>query len=97
MRAMARSHPLLGYPWLPRWRFWLVVSIAVALWSIGGYLVGIDGQGTCHVPDATCPRVYNTKGSGLALVGLGVAWLLAIGSVSAIRRRRCEGPAHDLG
>jgi len=82
---MARIPATRRTPWLPRIGVWLLVLAALAAAVVGGYLVSIDGEGTCHVEHASCPRVHNTMVGGIALIAGAVA---ALGLVAFLLTRR---------
>jgi hypothetical protein len=64
-----------------RWRRikWATAGGAAALLVTGVVLLALDGNPTCDVPDATCPREYATTGPGVALGVLGLAGAGAAG------------------
>lgn len=64
----------------------------LALTSVGAAGLALDGKPTCSGPLSQCPRVYDTSVMGGALVGVGVAVLVAstvalIFDVRALKRR----------
>ena len=73
-------------PWLPRIGLWVLVLLALSAATVGGYLVSIDHEGTCHVAHSTCPYQYNTMTGGLALIA-GAALALALVAFLLLRRR----------
>jgi len=51
----------------------MLLVLAVATATVGGWLVSIDGEGTCHVPHATCPREHDTLTAGAVLILVAAA------------------------
>jgi hypothetical protein len=52
---------------------WATAGGAAALLLTGIVLIALDGNPTCDVPDATCPREYATAAPGVVLGVLGLA------------------------
>jgi hypothetical protein len=55
---------------VPRYLSGSVLGAGLILVGVGGYLLHLNGQGTCDLatPKEHCPNKYNTKGLGLGLV-----------------------------
>ncbi len=76
-------------PWLRRLAWGGVGAGALAI-SAGIGLIAIDGEGTCHVSGATCPRVWDTKLTGELTIAGGAAAAVSSGLYLYLTRGKGE-------
>lgn len=80
---------------------WGMTIGGIALAGVGTWLIVLDGDVTCDDGRGrtTCPTVYNTKGVGIAGLGLGAALIgasIAIFAVGPANDEPADGAAFDV-
>jgi hypothetical protein len=73
--------------------------VGIVFLSVGSYLVSIDGQPTCSLPDPVhhCPNVYSTVGGGGALIAFGIAGLAGAGALIYLEYRAPKPQRAQIG
>jgi hypothetical protein len=75
---------------------WASAGVAVAAFGSGGYLIDLDGRGTCGThPLEQCPRLHATAPLGWTLIGGGIA-AVAFGAYWYAAHGRPRAPAITL-